>query len=67
MTESIRTPLTEAVEELIVTGKASLFYIGNHGAFDRIAAAVLRKMKDKYPEIEYAIVFGLFARTKTVP
>ena len=57
-TEDIQAPLMAAVEELIVTGKARIFYVGNHGAFERIAAGVLRKMKDKYPEIEYAIVLA---------
>lgn len=34
------------------------FYIGNHGAFDRMALAVLKRLKTQYPSIEVYVVLA---------
>lgn len=35
-----------------------MFYVGNHGKFDRIALGTLRSLKKKYPHIRYAMVLA---------
>ena len=40
-----------AVEKLIVSGMSNEFFVGNQGQFDRMALAVLRRMKERYPQI----------------
>ena len=44
-------------EKLIEQGAAS-FYLGGYGAFDRLAAAVLREQKKRYPQIELVLVLA---------
>ena len=51
----IRTWLMETVENLIHRG-ADLFYLGGYGGFDRMAASVVREMKQAYPQIESVLV-----------
>lgn len=48
--DAVRAWLTDCVETLIREG-ATDFYLGGYGAFDRIAASVVWKMKEKYPDI----------------
>ena len=52
---SIRTWLSGTVESLIQRG-ADLFYLGGYGAFDRMAASVVREMKRRYPAIQSVLV-----------
>ena len=40
-----------AVEKLIQCGMANEFLVGNQGRFDRMTLAVLRRMKERYPQI----------------
>ncbi len=56
--DTVRGALEQAVEELIVEGKADTFYVGNQGGFDRMALRVLREKKKKYPHIQYAVVLA---------
>ena len=52
---TIRTWLSRTVESLIQRG-ADLFYLGGYGAFDRMAASVVREMKRDYPAIQSVLV-----------
>ena len=54
-TGKIRAWLTETVAALILRG-ADLFYLGGYGAFDRMAASVVREMKQASPQIESVLV-----------
>lgn len=54
----IRGKLRETVIDLIENRGAELFYVGNHGSFDRMAAAVLRELSAIYPQIRYYIVLA---------
>ena len=45
-----------AVEKLIRSGRANEFLVGNQGQFDRMTLAVLRRMKERYPQITYRVV-----------
>lgn len=56
--ESVRAPLAEAVEALIVNRSVHGFYVGNNGAFDRMALGVLKELKAKHPHIRYYVVLA---------
>ena len=53
--------LVSCVESLIAEG-ADTFYLGGYGDFDRIAASVVWKLKDKYPHIESVLVLAYLGR-----
>lgn len=53
--------LTQTIQALIDEG-ADCFYLGNYGAFDRLAAWVLGTFKKKYPHIR--IVLALAYRNR---
>ena len=57
----IRSWLVSCVEALIAKG-ADTFYLGGYGDFDRIAASVVWKLKDKYPHIESVLVLAYLGR-----
>ena len=54
--ERIRPKLREAVVEHIERHGVNMFYMGQQGAFDRMARAVLIELRALYPEINYAVV-----------
>ena len=45
-----------AVERLIREENVRYFYVGGYGGFDRVAAAAVRRMKQKYPDITLMLV-----------
>ncbi len=49
--------LDETIEQLIAQG-ADTFYVGNHGQYDSYVSRSLRKLKERYPHISYAIVLS---------
>ena len=59
--ERVRAWLTETVTELIGQG-AELFYIGDCGAFDRMAAGVVHALKAGYPQIRSVLVLAYLDR-----
>lgn len=50
--------LRAAIEDLIVRQHVSVFYVGNQGAFDRLAISALTFMKNKYPYISCYVVLA---------
>lgn len=54
----IRGILKETVINLIENQGADLFYVGNHGSFDRIAGSVLKELSSIYPHIRYYVVLA---------
>ena len=54
--EAIKPKLREVLVDLIENASVELFYVGNKGAFDRMARSVLRELKREYPGIDYAVV-----------
>ena len=44
------------VDRLIQEEGVRYFYVGGYGGFDRLAAAVVRRMKQKYPDITLMLV-----------
>lgn len=60
-TEGFSTWLDMILPSLI-EGGADTFYLGGYGAFDRLAAAAVRKQKETYPHIEMILVLAYLSR-----
>ena len=54
--DRLRPRLELAVERLIREDGVRYFYVGGYGGFDRLAAAAVRRMKQKYPDITLMLV-----------
>ena len=54
---SARWGTHEDTQKLIEQG-ATTFYLGGYGAFDSLAASVLREQKKQYPQIELVLVLA---------
>lgn len=58
----IRGRLRDVVIDLIENRGANLFYVGNHGNFDRMAAGILREVSELYPHIRYYVVLAYLTK-----
>ena len=56
--ERVRPLLREQIEVLIVREGVRRFYVGNHGAFDRMAYAELCEMRKKHPHIQIRVILA---------
>ena len=59
--DNVRGWLISTIEPLIADG-ADTFYLGGYGAFDSLAAAVLRELKKTYPHIQIILVLAYLNR-----
>lgn len=59
--DNLRSWLISTIEPLIADG-ADTFYLGGYGAFDSLAAAVLRELKKNYPHIQIVLVLAYLNR-----
>lgn len=59
--DDVRQWLTNTIESLILKG-ADTFYLGDHGTFDWLAAAVVRGLKETYPHIQSILVLAYLNR-----
>lgn len=59
--DNLRSWLISTIKPLIADG-ADTFYLGGYGAFDSLAAAVLREMKKTYPHIQIILVLAYLNR-----
>lgn len=55
---TITPVLRKILVDLIENYDVNLFYVGNHGTFDRLVCAVLREIIDDYPQIECVTVLA---------
>ena len=55
--EKIEKWLYDVTRKLIEQG-ATTFYLGGYGAFDSLAASILREQKKQYPQIELVLVLA---------
>ena len=55
--EKIEKWLYDFTRKLIEQG-ATTFYLGGYGAFDSLAASILREQKKQYPQIELVLVLA---------
>lgn len=46
------------VTQRLIEQGITTFYLGGYGAFDSLAASVLRKQKKRYPQIELVLVLA---------
>lgn len=66
--EEIRKELLTVAEKLIVSEGVTEFLVGNYGAFDRLAAGCIRKLKAKYPHIQINLTIPyLVSKDKMTP
>jgi len=56
--ETVKPRLRETLVHLIETQGVDVFYVGNHGDFDRMTRSLLRELSDQYPHIRYAVVLA---------
>ena len=56
--ETIKPKLREVLVELITNHSVDMFYVGHQGQFDAMVRSVLRELKEKYPQIHYAVVLA---------
>ncbi len=62
--ESLYPALLQTIEQLILQEKVTCFFVGNHGAFDRLAYNALRQMRKYYPHIHIAVVLAYMPSAK---
>jgi len=56
--ETVKPRLRETLVDLIETQGVDVFYVGNHGDFDRMTRSLLRELSAQYPHIRYAVVLA---------
>ena len=54
--ERLLPRLESVIDRLITEEKVRYFYVGGYGGFDRIAAAAVKRAKQKYPDITLMLV-----------
>lgn len=64
--DELRAWLYQRVEQLILDG-ATDFYLGGYGAFDAMAASVVRSLKNQYPSIRSILVLPYLDRKVDAP
>lgn len=60
--ETIRPRLRSVLNDLIAEHNVDMFYVGNQRQFDALVRAELRKLKEEYPHIQYAVVLAYIPR-----
>ena len=61
-------PRLELVINQLITGEnVRYFYVGGYGGFDRIAAAAVKRAKQKYPDITLMLVLPYHPAERAVP
>lgn len=56
--QEIQKSLESVIVDLIESRNARNFYVGNHGNYDLMVRKILKKLKQIYPHIEYAVVLA---------
>lgn len=64
--EDIKGRLAKEIERLITQEGVSEFLVGNNGQFDAMAKTALRKMKERYPYINYSVVLAYIPGEKKI-
>ena len=63
--EIIRPKLREVLIDLITNHGVDMFYMGHQGQFDTYVYSELKKLKQEYPQINYAVVLAYMPGKKT--
>ena len=56
--DSVKEKLKKTIIDLIDNKGVDMFYVGNHGNFDRMVISILKVLKLIYPNIDYKIVLA---------
>lgn len=64
--EGLYRPLYTAIERHIVEKGVTEFWVGHHGGFDRLAARVLRDVKQRYPSIRLFLLLAYHPAVQAV-
>lgn len=56
--ESLRVELKETIVDLIREKNVHIFYVGNHGGFDRMVLGVLQELQASFPVMRYYVVLA---------
>ena len=62
--ETIKPKLREVLVDLITNHGVKMFYVGHQGQFDTYVHSELKKLKQEYPQINYAVVLAYMPRRK---
>ena len=65
--ERLLPRLEMTIERLIVEENVRYFYVGGYGGFDRIAAAAVKRAKQKYTDITLMLVLPYHPAERAVP
>lgn len=65
--EGLSARLYAAVEQHILEKGVTEFWVGHHGGFDRLAAHVLRDVKQRYPSIHLFLLLAYHPAVQAVP
>lgn len=63
--KSIKPKLKEVLVDLITSHDVNMFYVGHRGQFDAYVHSELKKLKQEYPPISYAVVLAYMPREQT--
>ena len=63
--ESLRVELKETIADLIREKNVNLFYVGNHGGFDRMVLGVLQELQASFPVMRYYVVLAYHPQLST--
>ena len=63
--ETIKPKLREVLIDLITNQGVDMFYVGHQGRFDAYVHGELKKLKQEYPQINYAVVLAYMPSKKT--
>ena len=63
---SVYEKLEGAIEKAIIESGVTSFLVGNQGQFDGMALSALRKLKTKYPHINYNVVLAYMPADKDI-
>ena len=63
--ETIKPRLREVLVDLITNHDVNMFYVGHQGQFDAYVHSELKKLKQEYPQINYAVVLAYMPGKKT--
>lgn len=58
--------LERTVEELYIKYKIQLFYVGNRGNFDRLAALAAKRVKQRYPDLQLFLLLAYHPSDRTI-
>ena len=56
--ETIKPKLREVLIDLIANHDVDMFYVGRQGQFDAYVHSELKRLKQEYPQINYAVVLA---------